>query len=79
MGDIEQQKILQTKYQERLDFANSYFSSVMGYKSLVNRDITYVYLPKIYGVNLDNRTELTKIFENKEALIYQVQKNNLRQ
>ena len=51
----------------------------MGYKSLVNRDITYVYLPKIYGVNLDNRTELTKIFENKEALIYQVQKNNLRQ
>jgi len=79
LGDIEQQKILQTKYQERLDFANSYFSSVMGYKSLVNRDITYVYLPKIYGVNLDNRTELTKIFENKEALIYQVQKNNLRQ
>jgi len=58
LGDVEQQKILQTGYLDRLGF------------QVGSKEISYVYLPKIYGVSFGKESGLKKIFDNEEVLIY---------
>jgi len=58
LGDVEQQKILQTDYSDRLGF------------QVGNKEADYVYLPKIYGISFGEESGLTNIFDNEEVLIY---------
>ncbi|OGM76312.1 hypothetical protein A2188_00325 [Candidatus Woesebacteria bacterium RIFOXYA1_FULL_43_9] len=62
LGDVEQQKILQTDYSDRLGF------------QVGNKEIDYVYLPKIYGISFGEESGLTNIFDNEEVLIYSKRK-----
>lgn len=75
--DQFQQEIFQNDYQTRLNDSNKFFSNkdlVWSRNFLLDNKISYIYLPKLYGIGLDEKAlGLDKIFSNKEADIYKVQ------
>ena len=74
--DAEQQIILDTDYQTRVEEANRFFEekdlSWSG-KFLKDSRIRYVYLPKAYYLPMaEGEYPMTKIFENEDVNIYLV-------
>ncbi len=76
--DAEQQIILDTDYQARLDAANRFFveKDLSWSKDfLMEGNISYVYLPKIYSLPMaEKEYPMRKIYENDSVNIYQVNK-----
>ncbi|OGE64799.1 hypothetical protein A3I48_00560 [Candidatus Daviesbacteria bacterium RIFCSPLOWO2_02_FULL_36_7] len=75
LEDEPQNQILLTDYKKRLvaskDFSLKPISEEV--KFLLENNIKYVYLPKIFNVRLDESTKLIKnIFENEEVVIYKL-------
>ena len=74
--DAEQQIVLDTDFQGRVDAANRFFTEkdlTWSNKFLKDNNIRYVYLPKIYQLPAaEQEYSMTKIFENKDANIYLV-------
>lgn len=74
--DAEQQIILDTDYQGRLDEANRFFVEKdlsWSKKFLKEENVRYIYLPKIYHLPAaEQEYPITKIFENSDVNIYQV-------
>ena len=76
LEDVEQQIILQVPYEERLANIEKFFFGLdfdWQRDFLRRENISYIYLPKGYGVLLnEGDIEIKKIFENKEVDIYEV-------
>lgn len=74
--DAEQQIVLDTNYQERLEAANRFFVEKdlhWSNKFLKDNNIRYVYLPKIYQLPAaEGEYSMKKIFENGSVNIYEV-------
>ena len=74
--DQFQQEIFQNDYQTRLNDSSKFFYNkdfVWSRNFLLDNKISYIYLPKLYGIGLDEKAlRLDKIFSNKEADIYKV-------
>jgi hypothetical protein len=74
--DAEQQIVLNTDYQVRLDAANRFFvekNLSWSNKFLKDNNIRYLYLPKIYQLPAaEQQYPMKKIFENGSANIYEV-------
>ncbi len=71
--DEPQNQILLTDYKKRLVASKDFFLKPVSeeMKFLLDNNIKYVYLPKIFNVRLDESTKLIKnIFENEEVVIY---------
>jgi hypothetical protein len=77
--DVEQQIILDTGFRTRVDAANKFFVEKdlnWSKKFLLDNDIKYIYLPKIYHLPMaEQEYPMKKIFENNGANIYQVDRN----
>jgi hypothetical protein len=77
--DVEQQIILDTGFQTRVDAANKFFVEKdlnWSKKFLFDNDIKYLYLPKIYHLPMaEQEYPMKKIFENNDANIYQIDRN----
>ncbi len=75
LEDESQNQILLTDYKKRLvDSKNFFNNSVQDrLKFLLDNKITYIYVPKIFKVRLDeNIKEIIKIFDNNEVVIYKL-------
>lgn len=74
--DVEQQIVLDTNYQARLDEANRFFVEKnldWSNKFLKDNNIRYIYLPKIYQLPAaEQEYSMKKIFENEDVNIYLV-------
>jgi len=74
--DVEQQIVLDTNYQGRLDEANRFFVEKnlnWSNQFLRANNIRYIYLPKIYYLPMaEKEYTMTKIFENNDVNIYKV-------
>lgn len=74
--DVEQQIVLNTDYKKRLDNAERFFVEkdlTWSDKFLKDNNIRYIYLPKIYYLPMaEELYPMKKVFENKEANIYEV-------
>ena len=78
--DAIQQQILnfapQPEYLKRIALTKNFFSGLQQKDAmafLYSNKIEYIYLPKIYGIHLDNQNPgLINIFENNEIKIYKV-------
>ncbi|MBI3103912.1 hypothetical protein HYZ05_03145 [Candidatus Daviesbacteria bacterium] len=72
LEDEGQNQILLTDYKKRLVAAKDFFVRP-DTEFLKNNNISYIYLPKIADIKLDEDSlSVVKIFENDEALIYEV-------
>jgi hypothetical protein len=73
VADLIQQEILQTAYHQRYENTyDFYYKSDSAWKNdfLKRNNIDYVYLQKLFGVELDERSiNIKKIFENQEVVI----------
>ncbi len=75
LEDIPQNEILLTDYKKRIVGSKDFFSgqNTESNEFLKKSNIRYIYLPKTFGVILDESLlTVNRIFENKEVLIYQV-------
>ena len=75
MEDEIQNQILLTDYNKRLTLSKDFFANntLKDTQFLAKNNIKYIYLPKIYGVSLDNlSTKIEEIFQNNEAVIFKV-------
>jgi hypothetical protein len=74
--DVEQQIVLNTDYEGRLEDADRFFTEKdlnWSNKFLKDNDIRYVYLPKIYQLPMaEEEYSMKKIFENAGANVYEV-------
>ncbi len=75
LADESQNGILLTDYKKRSILSKSFFTDMDFNKKefLATNKIKYVYIPKIYGVTLNETTELKKIFEDNGVLIYKIE------
>lgn len=75
LEDEPQNEILLTDFKKRKVLAKDFFVSQSNKDNeFLNRNkIRYIYLAKVYGKRLDEQTlHIKNIFENKDAIIYQV-------
>lgn len=76
LEDIEQQIILAVDYTDRHSKADKFFTTTdieWSNKFLVDVDIDYVYVPKVYSLPAaEGEYNMHKIFENSEVNIYKV-------
>src|SRR3989344_5129524 len=75
LEDEPQNQILLTDYKKRIVAANDFFLKGVfeSAEFLQDNYIKYIYLPKIYGMRLDENTKPIKnIFENEEVVIYKI-------
>jgi hypothetical protein len=74
--DVEQQIVLNTDYKSRLTDANRFFTIKdlkWSNKFLIDNNIRYVYLPKVYQLPMaEEEYSMKKIFENEDVNIYLV-------
>ena len=73
--DQPQNEILLTNLTKRIVESKSFFSAQNSYSRefLRRNNIRYIYIPKSFGVSMDEKIlNITKIFENKEVLIYEI-------
>jgi len=75
--DAEQQIILNTNYEKRLEDVNRFFvekDTAWSNNFLKEQNIKYIYLPKLYQLPMgEGEYSMTKIFENEDANIYLVE------
>jgi len=70
--DEPQNQILLTEYKKRIVAAKDFFAGSFDFNFLLNNNIKYIYLPKIYGVRFEESSKVVKnIFENEEVVIYE--------
>ncbi|OGE39784.1 hypothetical protein A3B42_04760 [Candidatus Daviesbacteria bacterium RIFCSPLOWO2_01_FULL_38_10] len=70
--DEPQNQILLTDYKKRIVAAKDFFNGSFDINFLLNNNIKYIYLPKIYNAWIKENPEVIKnIFENEEVVIYE--------
>ena len=70
--DEPQNQILLTDYKKRIVAAKDFFNGFFDINFLLNNNIKYIYLPKIYNAWIKENPEVIKnIFENEEVVIYE--------
>lgn len=72
--DEPQNQILLMDYTKKLVASRDFFinASLQDESFLKENNIKYIYLPKIFATTLDEKMGVKNIFENEEAIVYQV-------